>query len=318
MTWGRLPLRCCLAALLVALAATTAAVAARHAAKPRCFGAAAHDPERPCHNPRLRRMVRPTPQRALMMLDPTPCTLIHGQPFTACRFGVSPARARRTVVLVGDSHADHWRAALYPVALRLRWSVIVITHGSCPFSTVAQDAPSWKRDACIDWNDQVRAWFGGHPEVSAIITSDHPGPVEREPGESMMDAWVRGTTGAWASLPANVKHIVVLRDLPFIHESTLPCVERTIRRHGDASRACGLLRRRVIHHDPAVVAAHRTPGRAQVVDLTKVFCGRVRCHPVIGGALVYKDFEDHLTPVFAATLAPIILRDVRRLTASWN
>lgn len=318
MTSGRLVVRCCLAALLVAAAAAAASMAAGHAARPRCFGAASRDPQHPCHNPKLRRMVRPTPQRALMMLDPTPCRRIAGPPFTACRFGVAPGQARRTVVLVGDSHADHWRAALYPVALRLRWSVIVITHGSCPFSTVAQDAPSWKRDACVAWNDNVRTWFGQHPEVSAIVTSDHPGPVEREAGETMMNAWVRGTLGAWASLPQNVQHILVLRDVPFIHESTLPCVERTIRRHRDSSRACTLLRRRVVHHDPAVTAARRTKGRAQAVDLTNFFCDRVRCHPVVGGALVYKDFEDHLTPVFAATLAPFILRDVRRLTASWR
>jgi SGNH domain (fused to AT3 domains) len=47
------------------------------------------------------------------------------------------------------------------------------------------------------------------------------------------------------------------------------------------------------------------------IDLTRAFCDARRCYPVIGGALVYKD-EDHLTPTFAATLAPWLHREVDR------
>src|SRR5690242_20007705 len=43
---------------------------ARHSSQPRCFGAAARDPEQPCHNPRLRLMVVPTPRRAETLENP--------------------------------------------------------------------------------------------------------------------------------------------------------------------------------------------------------------------------------------------------------
>ena len=52
--------------------------------------------------------------------------------------------------------------------------------------------------------------------------------------------------------------------------------------------------------------------RTSVVDLTKVFCGRRRCFPVIGGALVFKDVH-HLTPVFSRTLGPILQHEVAGL-----
>jgi hypothetical protein len=303
--------------LVAALAAGFTAATGAAAKTPRCFGAASLDRLHPCNNPRLRRIVTPTPDQALFTLDHTPCTLIDA-PFTACWFGTPPDKANRTVVLVGDSHADHWRAALYPVALKLGWNVIAVTHGSCPFSTAVQKAPSWKRDTCVAWNDQVRKWFNNQPQISAIFTSDHPGPVERGPGESMMDAWVKGITGAWSSLPATVQHILVIRDVPFIHSNTLPCVQRAIKRHrSDAGRLCALRRRAVVHHDPDIVAAQQTPGRAQVIDLTDYFCGSRLCYPVVGGALVYKDFYDHLTPLFASTLGPFILRDVQAASASW-
>jgi hypothetical protein len=54
--------------------------------------------------------------------------------------------------------------------------------------------------------------------------------------------------------------------------------------------------------------------RVRVVDLTHFFCGRQRCCPVVGGALVYKDAH-HLTRVFSATLGPSLLPTVNRLSA---
>ena len=49
----------------------------------------------------------------------------------------------------------------------------------------------------------------------------------------------------------------------------------------------------------------------RVVDLTPQLCDARRCAAVIGGALAFKD-EDHLTPVFAATLGPFLRREVDR------
>jgi hypothetical protein len=47
--------------------------------------------------------------------------------------------------------------------------------------------------------------------------------------------------------------------------------------------------------------------RVRLIDLTRLFCDRARCFPVIGGAYVYRDFN-HLNRVFAATLGPYLLR----------
>jgi hypothetical protein len=50
----------------------------------------------------------------------------------------------------------------------------------------------------------------------------------------------------------------------------------------------------------------------RVVDLTRYFCGRQHCLPVVGGALVHNDV-DHLTQRFAKTLGPFLLRRIDRL-----
>ena len=43
------------------------------------------------------------------------------------------------------------------------------------------------------------------------------------------------------------------------------------------------------------------------MNLTPFMCGRAKCFPVVGGALVHKDVT-HLTRAFARTLGPFLLR----------
>ena len=80
-----------------------------------CFGAAARDPWKPCQNPALRRVVTPTPSQALLIPN-APCEPTQRAALVSpCLFGV---KGGDRVALVGDSHAEHWRAALEVVAWR--------------------------------------------------------------------------------------------------------------------------------------------------------------------------------------------------------
>ncbi len=305
------------AALAVALALCITAPAAMTAGShQRCFGAASRNPVKPCHNPRLKHIVRPTPSDALIETN-APCRPIEA-PVGVCAIGGSVAKPNRTVALVGDSHAAHWRAALGVTAHRLGWSALSVTHGSCPFTQGVSVAPEPKRTECIEWNQGVLEWFRGHPEVSTMVISDHPGHVIRKPGQSNIQAWVAGITAGWAALPATVKHIIVIRDVPFIDAGTLPCVDRAIARHRDAGRDCAVALRRALHRDPDVVAAKQLHSpRVQIVDMTHFFCDSRWCYPVVGGALVFFDDFDHITRAFGTSLGPFLSAKIKRLMASW-
>lgn len=307
-----------LAGLALGLAVCAVAAAKTvEAAHPACFGAASRDPLHHCANPGLTRIVVPAPAVALIAPN-SPCTPVPG-PISVCTFGAPAAGAVRTIALVGDSHADHLRPAVDIVAQRLGWSAISVTMGSCPLTNGVQTEPEPKRTQCVDWNQAVDSWFAAHPEVSTIVTSDHPGPVKRLPGQTQLAAWVAGITSAWNTLPPTVKHIIVIRDNPFIGLGTLNCVAAAIAKRRDAGRTCAIPRRDALHHDPDVVAADQLrSSRVQVVDLTPFFCDSKVCYPVVGGALVYRDYDDHLTRVFATTLGPYLLRDVKQLMAAWR
>src|SRR6185437_724235 len=115
-------------------------------------------------------------------------------------------------------------------------------------------------------------------------------PVRRAPGQTQLEAQVAGITAEWATLPPTVKHIVVIRDVPYVHEDTLECVERAIARRRLAASACAVRRHTALHSSPDVVAARRLNSqRVQVIDLTKLLCDDRHCFPVVGRVLAYRD-----------------------------
>jgi hypothetical protein len=286
------------------------------ATHPRCFGAASRDPLHPCYNPALNDEVTPTPSQALL-IPSAPCTPIPSS--FVCGFGTPAAKASQTIALLGDSHADHWRAALWTVTDALGWYGISVTHPSCPYTLAVLASPGASQQACVAWNNAVIQWFSQNPEISTVFVSDHPGAVERKPGQSEETALIAGIEAAWAKLPPTVKHIVVIRDDPFVEPGTLPCVSRAIAHHEDAGTKCAFPEAIGLHRDPDVLAAEQLDSsRVQVIDLTHYFCGAGLCYPVIGGVLVYKDDFDHITDEYATTLGPYLLRAVQALVKSWS
>jgi peptidoglycan/LPS O-acetylase OafA/YrhL len=285
---------------------------------PSCFGAAARDGRHPCQNPSLAFTVVPTPLQATKQRN-APCDVIQTlDRVRVCAFGAPPARSSDTIALVGDSHASHWRAALEVVARTKRWRGLSITHTGCPFSKAIAVLDEPAKSQCIAWNRETLAWFRGHPEVHTVFVVEHSGGKVIEPrGQTTFQAQIAGYRDVWNALPASVKHITVIHDTPRVHADTFTCIERLIAEHRRPAQRCTVARAQATQSDPAIVAAHRMRSpRVQSIDMTRFFCDKRRCYPVIGGALVYKNI-DHLTDVYATTLGPFLLQRVDHLIDGW-
>ena len=303
-------------AAIVALALCAPAAATARPGQ-RCAGAAAMDRVRPCVNRTL--AVRPDPDDA-WRVPYTYCHPIRAQRDPeVCTFGTRAARARAHAALIGDSHALHWRPALDRVVRTMRWHAYSITGPACFYSEAVFVLPGGLREPCVPWFEAVRGWLAEHPEVSTLFVSQNaPTPVDLGPGQTVSGVKSEGFQRAWRALPAHIRHVVVLRDTPRIAEDTFGCVRRVMRaRRQRAKLACALPRATAVPDDPAVaaVAALRSK-RYQAIDMSDFFCGSRRCYPVIGGILVNRD-EDHVNPMYARTLAPYLLRALRRVMARW-
>jgi len=290
--------------LALRIASTASPLAMR-----RCFGAAARD-KRSCHDPRLRLASIPAPKDAIFSLN-SPCVAAKApQPIAPCWFGVPAPDARTTVALLGDSHASQWRGALEAVAQHKLWRGVSITRSGCAYSRAKPMLePASRRAACARWNALLPDWFRRHPEVSiAVVVAHYAVAVHVAPGADERATRVDGFAAAWGRLPRSVKRIVVIRDTPVLGFGANDCVERALSRHRNPGLACARPRNDVLRPDPAVAAARRRRGdRARAIDLTRLLCSPLRCFPVIGGALVYKD-DQHFTDVFSETLAPALRR----------
>ena len=291
---------------------TPHAVTAATTKQPRCFGAASRDPVVPCHNAALRTKVIPTPDDALISPN-APCDPIYQSVPYQCVFGEDEATAAGTVALLGDSHATHWRGALIRVAAAFKWHGVSMTRSGCPFSTAEPKLPGKLKQECIDWRTQVYQWFTDHPEVRTVFISQHPGNVVVPPGKTERQTKLTGFRDAWKLLPETVKHILIIRDTPYVKVDTDDCVNRAMRRHEDAGAACELPRSTSLKVDDAADAAvrYKIPG-LRLIDMTRYMCDDTYCFPVVGGALTHKDIG-HITAVFSDTMGPMLLRKVRAL-----
>jgi hypothetical protein len=279
-----------------------------------CFGAAARD-ARVCAPGAPQRAVVPTPAEA-RTLPNSPCAAVRGQTQPpVCSFGTPAAQANRTIALVGDSHAGHWRGALTHVAAAKGWHGLSLTHTSCPLQVAVRDLAEPRRSHCAAWKDQVFAWFAAHPEVHTVFVAGLTGGSGVMPakGKSRYATSVAGYAAAWNRLLPTVRHIVVIRDTPKFPADTGRCVERAMRAGKDAGRACARPRTEAMDRDPAIQAAARMPAeRVQTVDLSPFFCGPRACFPVVGGGLVLRD-STHMTGVFSSTLGPYLLAAYDRI-----
>jgi hypothetical protein len=285
-----------------------------------CFGAAALDPLRPCHSTRLAGTVYPTPATARAAQKVEGCRRSFDRDLLRiCFWGASAREATRTIAIIGDSHASHWRAAMQPVVAAKRWRVISMSRAACPLTLARPDLPGTERKVgCLKWNREVQAYLEHHPSISAVFTGAHRGAVIPLPGESMRAAQRAGYAKAWLKLLAGgVRHIVVFRDTPRINGATLRCIVAAQAERTAPGTACALPRSYALRPDPMVEAAARLPGKVQVADLSQFFCDEAVCWPVIGGALVLRDVS-HMTTTYSASLGPYLERAVNRLTRGWR
>ena len=277
-----------------------------------CFGAAARDPLRPCSNPALRLSVEPSLRRAREMRESYCDARRRSGLLSICTFGAAPSEAADTFALVGDSHAGGLKSALEVVSVAKRWRGVSIFRPGCPATLARPALPTQSRVRdCVAWNAQLLRWLEQHREVDTVFLSAHAkATVLTRPGESPHEVAKAGYRAAIRAILRRASRVVVIRDVPSSRRRQLPCIAGALSAGREPGPACALPRADVVAADAlAAAAASLRSSHVRLVDLTPHFCDEQRCYPVIGGALVQRD-ETHLTPVFATTLGPYILRAV--------
>lgn len=222
-----------------------------------------------------------------------PCTDGNATPdpvLEGCRQAVPAGEVTKRIVVLGDSHAQQYLAALAPIAEARGWELVTLLMPACRFG-----AESETRSAdCNAYNRASSAYVLEHrPDaVFTVATLTH----EEAPVETEVPAYLEGIQPI---ADAGIE-VVGIRDNPRFTFSMPECVQR----HGPDAPDCNPpLNESLV--DPSPLESYR--GKVDglhLMDLSDFICAGGTCPGVVGNVYVYKD-DNHLSRTYVESMIPM-------------
>ena len=239
-----------------------------------------------------------------------------GAAATACVFG--DPKGTVTVALFGDSHAEHWLAALDRLGRARGWRVVLMVKGGCPVA----DAPEligarsnrFGR-ACARYREAaVRNIIALRPAVAVLssydeyVTRDATLSGDRaSDGRVSPAAWGRGLRRTYARLAGAGVPVVAIRGTPYPGFDVPACLSRRAAALPMA-KSCEYRRDEALHRSAraAQLSAVRDVASGGMpvvaVDMATEVCAARSCSVTRGGRVVFTD-GNHLTAGFTGAAA---------------
>ena len=226
-----------------------------------------------------------------------------------CEFG--DTRSNTTVVLFGDSHAEHWLGALDRAGKERGWKIVLMVKGGCPVADIPQLANARRgriyRECVQHREASLRRIVAMRPAAVVLSSWDHYVPENGVPNQWQVtpDAWYRGMRATYARLAAAGIPTVALRGTPRTWFDVPACLSRKAAGLPFAG-TCEYTRDRAwLRHarDAQTRAARGLPVR--IVDMNDQICPTARCATMRNGIVVFTD-DNHLTASFTRSLAPVL------------
>ncbi|MCX6500117.1 MAG: acyltransferase family protein [Arthrobacter sp.] len=194
----------------------------------------------------------------------------------------------KTVLVLGDSHAEQWLPSITPVSDAKGWRLYAMLKGGCKPSTTDQHESA----DCDHFNAAVTAEVKRNPPDAIVVVGTAASPSSpREtliPGlESSLKTWTDQGIG-----------VVLLRDNPRFGFNMANCVATK----GANAQECRPARDGLFAATSPLDSV-QAPGVA-AVDMTDLICNATECPGVVGNTFVYMD-DNHLSRTYSASMAPM-------------
>ena len=233
---------------------------------------------------------------------PSGCGAEQGQSrVSVCTLG--DTRAKRSLVIMGDSHAQMWMPAVLEMADQEGWAVRPVGKSACipaewwHVAKATSDCTAWYAWA----TQEIRSL---HPELT-ILAGDFSGLAGHD------GAAASGITSLIAAVRPASGHLVVLADPPPQTQQPVDCLLA----QGANMARCSLTPSPE-EVDVANALRLATGGaRASYIDTTPWVCYQDSCPMVIGHTIVYVD-PGHITDAYATELAAPFRAAIDRAIAS--
>ncbi|RWZ68618.1 acyltransferase [Labedella populi] len=228
--------------------------------------------------------------------------------------------ADRTVMLVGDSHAGHWKDALAEAAERAGVRLVVRWRSSCPAIPVALlDTHGSPDEECRRFQDDTVALVGEvRPDAVVLAQSAAYGSRLLAPDGRRLDAeddrraaWSSALDEFLGAVEATGARPGVVVDNPRLDFDPIECVARTAPLPGpgveaDSDRSCSAERSDALRGVELLNAVSkdvvRGRGSDSTFDVTDDICDEERCYATRDGVPVFRD-GNHLSEVWTTSRA---------------
>jgi len=205
----------------------------------------------------------------------------------------------KTIVVIGDSHAQQLMPALVPIARDHGWRVISLLRNACRFG-----AESPTRDRQCNERNQAAEDYVLALSPDAVLTHGTLS-YQDDPREGLVPGYEEGVR---PFLDAGIE-VVAVRDNPRFSLNMFACVGL----HGQDAPECNPARDEVLLKvNPVDEVSVREP-LLHSVDVTDSICSGAVCPAVIGNVYVYRD-HDHLNRSYVETAIPALEREVLAAT----
>ncbi|AKJ11364.1 acyltransferase [Streptomyces incarnatus] len=210
---------------------------------------------------------------------------------------------RKTIVVIGDSHAWQWGDAFNALGASLHAKVVTMAKGGCSPEVYAIKNPELNREyaECDSWRESAfKSIEDLKPDV--IVVSSR---IRREVTE-------KGAEEAFERFEASGARLLYLTDTPQPGRNVPDCLATHLH---DVS-ACNPTQDQAIEYrdhratEQRVAEAHG----AEVIDTLPAFCASGVCPAVIADQIVYFD-ASHITAGYAKSLVPFLRPTVQKALA---
>jgi peptidoglycan/LPS O-acetylase OafA/YrhL len=237
---------------------------------------------------------------------------------TPCALG--DRGARTVLTLLGDSHAEHWLAALDRAGRERGWRIDAMVKGGCPVADLQeQGSPRLVRyyRECARYREaMLRRIIAMRPAAVVLSSWDHylPSDGRADRWQVTPAMWQQGLRRTYERLTAAGIRTIVIRDVPRTGFDVPACLSRRAARLPFA-RTCTYDLAAAISR-PAIAAQSEAARGLPVslIDMNDQLCDTPRCGVTRNGAIVFTD-DNHLTASFARTLAPVLGRRIAEALA---
>jgi hypothetical protein len=214
----------------------------------------------------------------------------------SCTYG--DKRSKKLVVLLGDSHAWMWLAAVNPLMNAQGYKLQLVWNPGCPFA----ELPDYSNATCASWRGPVLTTILRERPALVLLSERTSADLDASHALYSTSQWtaaIEATLGVFKS--AGVK-VAVIGDIPiFGDHEVAACLSRYPQDVQECATPINSPSPDVAQHSATERAAATAEGD-RFIDPIPWICGTTTCSPIVGSYATYFDWA-HLSATYSAFLA---------------